>query len=268
MVSVGDLKDLCFSLDTWKTIMGIFLRRWDDNKPKPMRMLLRSLAHLISKDPFQERSHAKKDHAVHRSLAIINNQNESVSVKPAFQVLDHLLSKDLVNAKDIICAYAVLDGVRTPLSPIDSVHQPPSSEAMGLSKSEWKLHGRDFILAIFNWIRYSDIAADAGRLVGKVIQSFNVLSNATSENNRPLWASPLRQFIHKHPESLEAITNHVLPVLLKIDHNDTFIFLQSLPWESLRRGDNGDLSDADIVLCLLTADFTTEVRLSNGSGKQ
>lgn len=268
MVSVGDLKDICFDLDTWKSVLGVFLRRWDDNKPKPMRMLLRSLSHLISRDPIRERRLAKKDYAVHKSLAMIIDQNESVSVKLAFQVLDHLLSKDLVDAADILCAYAIYDGVQTSASPIDSPHRPHSSEATDLSNPKWKQHGHDFVLAIFNWILCSDIAADAGRLVGRVAQSFHVLSNATSESNRPIWASPVQRFIQKHPEYLDAITNHVLPVLLKTGHDDALIFLQSLPWESLRNGDSGGLSDADIVLCLSTANFAAEVQFSDQSGKR
>ena len=265
---MGDLKDVCFDLDTWETVLDIFLRRWDDNKPKPMRMLLRSLSNLISRDPILDRRFAKKDYAVNKSLAIVNNQNETSSVKAAFQVLDHLLSKDLISATDIMCAYAVLDGVQKRAGSINSPERPHSSEATDESKSERNQHGRDLILAILSWILYSDVAADAGRLVANITQSFHLLSDATLEIRRPIWASPLHRFLQKHPESLEAVTNHVLPVLLKLNHNDALSFLQILPWENLRNGDSGRLSDADIVLCLSTADLAAEVQYSNGSGKQ
>ena len=267
MVSAGDLKDMCFGLDAWKNVLGIFLRRWDDNKPKPMRMLLRSLSNLISRDPIPERRFAKKEYAVRQSLLIIDVQNESVSVKPAFQVLDHLISKNLVDATDILRVLAVHDGVQTPSSPVYSLDRPQSSEATDLSNPEWKHSQKDFFFAILNLYQYSVISADSCRLVGKFTQSFHALSNATSWSHRPIWASPLQRFMQKHPESLEATTNHVLPVLFKTDHNDALRFLQRLPWENLRNGDIGDLSDADIVLCLLTANFAAEVQHSDRSGK-
>ena len=264
--SVCDLKTICFDFDIWRDVLDIFIRRSDNNKAKPMKQLLVSVFIVMSRNPNEETKLAEKDYAIRRTLAMINNKTDSTSVKPAFQILDYLLTKDLIDASDILSVFAAQDIIQISASSTTSIGGPQLHEATELSKSKWTGLHQQLVSNMFAWVQYPDVAAVAGRLVGKIAKSFDA-SNITSQGEDPLWATPLRRLVSKHPASLETMTNHVLHELLKIDPNDAPRFLRTLPFRSLRDGDTSNLSNADIILSLVTVNVAAELKSLHASSK-
>lgn len=268
MSSTSDLRTICFDFDSWRDVLEIFIRRWDNNKLKPLKQLLVSLFNVMSRNPKEDIKLAKKDYAMRRTLAMINKKIESTSVKPAFQILDYLLAKGLIDASDILGAFAAQDIIHIPQSPNTSLEGPRQHGVAALSDSKWTGLHQQLVSAIFAWVQYPNVAPAAGRLIGKIDKSFYALPNIASDGEIPSWATPLQRLVPKHPECLETITTHVLPELLKIDPNDAPRFLRTLPSRSLGEGDTSNLSEANIILYLVTVNIAAELKPLNTSGKQ
>ena len=263
--SISDLVDLCFDLKVWGDILDVFLRRSENNKPKPMRQLLLSLARLLQKNPREEARYAQTEYATRRSLAIITDRNESTSVKPALQVLDYFLTKALISGSDILRVLAAMN-VQANLTSLGNQR----SESVNLSMSSWINLGQELISDIFAWVCYPDVAAASGKLVATFIKSLSILHEGYQMNpigGLPLWITPLHQLLRDQPQMLETIGSYVLPELLSINCGDTREFLRTLSFENIQDGTIGDMTDSDIILCLLTADLTANLRFSKASGK-
>ena len=267
--SISDLANLCFDPKTWGNIFDMFLRRSENNKPKPMRQLLLSLVRVLQKNPHEAARHAQTEYATRRSLAMITNRTESTSVKPALQVLDYLLTKDLISGPDIL-HLLVADNVQANPSSSGDQRSSPCSKSVDLSMSRWISLGQAFVSDIFAWVSSPDLAATAGKLVTSFIKSLSTLHEGHQTNpagGLPLWVAPLHQLLRDQPQMLEPIGTHVLPELLFINCSDTREFLGTLPFKSIRDGTTGDMTESDIMLCLLIADLAAKMKDSNMSGK-
>ena len=263
--SISDLADLCFDLKVWGDILDVFLRRSENNKPKPMRQLLLSLARLLQKNPREEARHAQTEYATRRSLAMITDRNESTSVKPALQLLDCFLTKKLISGSDIL---RVLAAMNVQANPNSLGNQ--RSEPVNLSISSWLSLGQELISDIFAWVCYSDVAAASGKLVATFTKSLSNLHEGYQMNpvgGLPLWITPLHQLLRDQSQMLETIGSYVLPELLSINCSDTREFLRTLSFESIQDGTTGDMTESDIMLCLLTADIAANLKFSKASGK-
>ena len=267
--SISDLANLCFDPKTWGNIFDVFLRRSENNKPKPMRQLLISLVHVLQKNPHEAARHAQTEYATRRSLAMITDRTESKSVKPALQVLDYFLTKALISGPDIL---HVLLADNVPANPSSSGDQrsSPCSKSLDLSMSSRVSLGQAFVSDIFAWVSFPDLAATTGKLVTSFIKSLSTMREGHQTSlagGLPLWAAPLRQLLRDQPQMLEPIGTHVLPELLFINRRDTREFLGTLPFEGIRDGTAGDMTESDVMLCLLTADLAAKMKDSNVSGK-
>ena len=267
--SISDVSSLCFDLKIWGNLFDVFLRRSENNKPKPMRQLLLSLVRVLQKNPHEVARHAQTEYATCRSLAIITNRAEITSVKPALQVLDCFLTKGLISGP-VILRVLVANNVQA--SPSSSGDQRSSSysESQDLSTFSWISLGQAFISDIFARVCYADLAAAAGKLVTLFIKSLSTLHEGHETDpagELPLWVAPLHQLLRDQPQMLEPIGTHVLPELLSINSSDTRKFLEILPFKSIRDGIAGDMTESDILLCLLTADLAANLEDFNVSGK-
>ena len=267
--SISDLASLCFDLKNWGHLFDVFLRRSENNKPKPMRQLLLSLVRVLQKNPHEEARHAQTEYAIRRSLAIVTSRTEKLSVKPALQALHYLLTKNLIGGSDILRVLAAINVQRNPGLSVTR-RSFPCFEPVDLSMPSWISLGQEFVSDIFAWLCYPDIAAAVGKLVATFIKSLPTLHEkhqTSSAGGLPLWVTPLQQLLRDQPQTLETIGNHVLPELLSVDYGDTWEFLAMLPFERIGYDTTDDVTEAEIMLCLLSAGLAPNLEISNTSGK-
>lgn len=265
----SDLTNLCFDLKIWGNLFDVFLRRSENNKPKPMRQLLLSLVRVLQKNPHEAVRHAQTEYATRRSLAIITDRTEITSVKPALQVLDYFLTKALISGPLILRVLAANNVQANPNSSGDQ-RSSPISELVDFSMSSWISLGQALISDIFAWVCYPDLAAAAGKLVTLFIKSFSTVDEGhqiSSAGELPLWVAPLHQLLRDQSQMLEPVGTYVLPELLSINSSDTRKFLETLPFESIRDGTTGDMTESDIMLCLLTANLVANLEDAKAPGK-
>lgn len=249
------LRELSFASKTWIGIFELFLSRSQNAKTKPLKQFLQTLTKLLSKQPDPAVQLSLKEHAVTSTIAMITGQNDFSLVKPAFQVLEHFLHKGVIGSFDIIREVARICTIGTESNTFNvRISREESGELNpeSLSSIQTLTLTEAFALRVFEWLKYPDIAPIAGRL----LQSFfkhsqdSKISDCPPNNKAPLWVAPLREFVDNEPSLFETCEAHVLPGLLDLSFDDTLAFLETLPVQSLQKGNVESLTLHEIQLCL------------------
>ena len=263
-----ELVSLCFDLDIWKRLFNLFLCRSKNNKPKPMRQLLLSLVRVLVANPDEETRSAQKVYAIRSTLATIFNQRESLSAKPAFQVLEYFMAKAVINVPNILSGIVAWNKADVRSNFCQRGFELP--DACELPMASWMTLGQEFVSNVLAWICYPDTAAAAGKLVTVFVKSTLKLHQRQADNSgngMDLWDKPLRRLLRDQPELLDSIGIHLLPELLSINIDDSRRFLRSLPVKQLQDGEIGDIADLDIKLSLMAIDVVARMKPHDMSSK-
>lgn len=266
------MRDLGFSSETWIEVFRIFLLRSPNTKAKSSKQVLLTLTKLLLKQPDAAVRQCLKEHVISSVVKMICEPGDYLSVKPAFQVLEHFLNKGVVEASDIVDQMAQRGGFqkepyRTKISRQEQqLPEPPFLSRIGpVSLIE------AFTSHVLNWLKYPDIAPLAGRLLSSFFKPFRGCSTENGDTscfgyNFPLWMTPIKEAIKREPSVLEICEIHILPGLLALNSTDTATFLDTLPVQDLQDGHSGSHTACDIQLYLSTLNICAESRMRMTSG--
>ena len=237
-----------FTIQSWEGAFQVFITSLDNYKTKPLKRLLLTLTNLILKHPTEEVKFTLIGHAICCATKAIRNQDASFSVKASIQLLEHFLSRGIVDAYEIV-------SIRT------SQEFKESRMDLAAWSSDVSERGdtvEEFVLSILDWVQYPDCAPAVGRLLATLFDSLRgdqnqkarhgVLSGAT-----PSWISPVKMSLARHQGLLEIYESHILPGLLRLSNQNRESFLNTLPLIDIQKGNLGKQAVADILLCLLVA---------------
>ena len=264
------LRDFCYASTTWIEVFGLFLSRSHNAKSKPLKQILLTLTKLLMRQPDTSAAISIKKHVITSTVTMIGEDSNESSVKPAFQTLQHFLSKGVIESTDIVNELA-RERFRREGNGVDT-----SEEALWFSNSIFDFSPlcvkliENFTSSILEWLKYPDIAPIAGHLLHSFFKSFQYRSNQNHQeeslkNKLLLWTKPLTEFIKNEPSLLEICESHVLPGMLELNPNDTMTFLNTFPLVDLKEGKTGNLDFIDIQLCLSTLKFCVDKSISKAS---
>ena len=209
-----------------------------------------ALTNLLINHPEEEVRSVLIEHAISRATKAIQKEDDQVSARAAIQVLEHFMTKGVVDALDII----------QPKIP-QGTHRHSTDRTARYCKGP-AIGVENLALSILQWVQYPDCAPVAGRLLATFFQSLQNLSSVDENQDvlnkaSPLWIVPVKLSLEWHPEHLEIYENHVLPGLLRLSLSDREAFLGTLPLLDIQRGKVGRLPVSDVQLSLLVAKIDT-----------
>ena len=267
--SVGHINALGFSAETWTEAFDVYLNSSEKNKAKPVRRLLLTLTNLLLKHPVEDTKLLLTKDATSIAVRAICKQHDLASIKPAIQTLECFVSRGLIRATDIFLSY----------NPNDSAAQIKGQDGITILSEQVKSSGfvqaqssesvENFTLSVLEWVRYPDCAPAVGRFLPIFFASLAAdWSRAAKSLNegQPLWISPVKLALERHPDLLEVVENHLLPGLLRLSLADREAFSNTLPFNDITQARSGMHSVADIQLCLLTARISLDLGLDKGLG--
>lgn len=267
--SIPNVRTLCFDFGTWRDVFELFIRRSESNKPKPMRQLLLTLMNIWARNPDESVRAGAKQFASKRTIDLIIRAAECSWGKPAFQVLEYLLSKTILKASEIVDLVAVDSGSRSPRRiPVSSQGNSDIGKLQPFDATE-ALSAQEFISCILSWVRYPDTASAAGRLISIFVKSLQANSEEFAidvGSTLSICMDPIKKALKEEPDLLNPIKKHVLPFLFQLQPKDTLAFIQSMPLQDLSQGNTGRLSDADIEMCLLSVEVIGDIKSCPGLG--
>ena len=236
------VKAIVLNEDTLQQVLSIYLFTAENHKPKPLRRLLITCGLLINRLPNKEHRLRFVEEAVNSCVQAICEPELIVAIKSAIQLLEHLLSKQIIDAT------LILDKA--------SPHIVESTRE--LSDIEDGDTVQSFAVKILEWVQYPDCAPAISHFLPiffssiKTSKKANVAIETISRVGEPsLWMKSVRQFMRIHPESFSVLEEHILPALLAHDKEGIGEYIHSLT--PLRKHDPLCESDDmdDILLCLL-----------------
>lgn len=261
------IQRLSYNTETWTRAFKIFLTQSDNNRSKPLRRLLLTLTRLISKHPINR----DKDLLLGISTCIatraIRKQDDFANIKPAIQVLEHILSTGLINAAEIAQIKKPEELGLSRMRSIETDRQDYSTQQEKISLSVQK-----FASSVLEWVQYPDCAPAVGRFMPTFFKSLELKKSDDAVSTSkygvpPLWISPVKQALERHEELLDVFEIHILPGLFRLGPADVEAFLKTLPLQRIQRGNIGSSSVSDIQLCLLVAKTAEDPSLRKKPGQ-
>lgn len=265
--SVPQIRDFFLAPSIWVEVFDLFLKTGSNNKLKPMKQVIVTLAKVISLIPDEKTRTSLGGHVIATTILMIHQSGGSYSMKLVFHVLDYFIHKGIVSAPHIILQYAVQSlpqgGGSTLFARAESFRgESPVGLVQVLEVSQVEA----LISDILDWARYPDISSISGILLVTLCKSLrnhpSLKSDADCSAPRlPLWVNSVKKALQREPCLLEIFGLYILPGLLRLDHSDTEIFLNTLPLKELQQGKALDVPAVDIGISLLTLRECIESRL-------
>ena len=266
-----DIASLAFEQTVWTEALDIYLYRAQNNKAKPLRRLLLTLAVILHRHPDEHLKASLINDTVAKCAEAVCEDGDALFIKPALLLLEHFLGQNIISVT------AIVNNASSKLESSDgSVPEVCRCGDSGYHVSSVIPNAHAFTDKLLHWISYPDCAPAISRFLPLYFLS---LKNTPEDVSRtleaqdgsasPMWVAPLKRFLLKHPTLLETLENYVFPVLLRLDKDDTQSFLDTLPLRSIQNGAPGSFTEADIQMCLLTARSTLKMRSrqSHASGR-
>ena len=243
---------LSYKTETWTRALNVCFTK-SDNKSKPLRRLLVTLARLVSKNPVVTEKDLLLGTAICIATRAIRKLHGFADIKPAIQVLEHFLSSGLIDATEITQIKRPEELGLCRAKSMEKDNQNPETQQENINQSVQK-----FALSVLEWMQYPDCAPAVGRFLPVFFKSFEESQNddavhTSKGGTTPLWISPVKQTLEQHQGLLEVFEIHILPGLFRLGPADVKAFLDMLPFESIQRGNIGSSSNSAIHLCLLVA---------------
>lgn len=266
------IRDFFFALNTWIEVFDLFLARGSNNKFKPMKQVIITLAEVLSQNPDEKIRKSLKGHLVTTTVLIIHQPGGSSSIKLIFQFLEHVIHKGIIGASDVVLQHAGESSLREEGSKLDE-----TAAFSQRSNSTELIHGlnvpqvESLISNILDWARYPDTATAAGVLLVvlcKSLQKHSSLKSRTqySPPGPPLWANPIKRALRKEPSMLEIFGLYVLPGLLRLDASYAKFLLDTLPLKELQQGKAEDFPVVDVKISLLVLRECVKLNLIDACG--
>lgn len=242
IVSDSAVRAIVLNEEALQQVLRIYLLRAENHKPKPLRRLLITCGLLINRLPNKEHRMRVIEEAVNSCVQAICEPELIVAIKSAIQLLEHLLSKHMIDAALIL----------------DKASPLITETVRELSDGEDADSVQPFAGKVLEWVQYPDCAPAISHFLPIFFDSVrasrkaNVADKTFPRVGEPsLWMKSVRQFMRAHPESFSVLEEHILPALLAHDKEEIGDYIHSLT--SVRKNDPLCESDDmdDILLCLL-----------------
>lgn len=261
-----ETRQLAYSHGTWLAVFEVFLDRFEDSKPKPMKQVLTSLVKVLSKQRSQDGSEQILSKIVDETVPSIILGEPRSRRKPSFVSLEIFIRKNAISPAELICR--VRDWLLRNHEPWMLVlHEDCKALSIDITRfisqdldDFWSkaTAARIFILGFLSQAKNADFASSAGATLAALFQKLKAAPDTryfSQEETQELmssWVTPVKHVMLQNLDGLEFMSNQILYPLSSIDSNGFRYFMDNLPYKSLVAGDMTDGSSEEFML-LFTA---------------
>lgn len=251
---IDETKQLALSSESFLVVFEVFLSRYEDAKPKPLKQLLGSLINLLAKY-----IHGAKKRDIRKAVAeaiipsIVLGEPRS-RLKASLACFELAIRKGAITGSDFISLLQdwlennrerwvhVFENAQEALFPVDS------GNFMGtLSRMPGKdLVAKIFVLGLLTQTNSRDLSGSCGNVLWAFLQKLKSESPEWSVST--IWVAPVRYMMLHAVDNLEAMSSQILQPIFSADPPGFMAFVESLPLKSLLAGDMTDAEDKEYIL--------------------
>ncbi|KAJ5773802.1 Armadillo-like helical [Penicillium paradoxum] len=242
-------KELILSQEAWLSIFDICLNRYEDAKPKPIKKLLASITAILAKNHQGATRTALQTAILDAILPSIVLGEPQSRLKGSMVFLETLIRRDAILPNEFIpltrqwLSRNTASWVTTIANDHEALSLGGSSPAFDMASGNLSddLAVRIFVLGILVQINNRTMAVAAGNVLSILIQK---MKPETSPR-----------------KSRRYLSNTLLQPLFAIDTNGFKLFLDTLPVESLLRGDMTDAPEAEYMVLFAALQIGKKINL-------
>ncbi|KAL3439309.1 putative death-receptor fusion protein-domain-containing protein [Aspergillus tetrazonus] len=273
-----ETRQLAQSRDTLVSVFEGFLSRFKDVKPKPMKLVLESLAMIMAKSHHEPGCAAIQRDFVEAVLPSILFGEPRSRVKASIIALETLVHKKAILPTELIMlveSWLLRNSERWPtvlqeecrITSIDVprfLQKSPKQAASDAQSKEATV--QILLLGLLNRAKALDLAASCGEVMTTFFRRLepstdSALSTEEKDSLAFSWVKPIKYFLLQNLEIVEKLSNHILLRLFGISTIGFRYFLGTLPLESLLAGDMSNSSSDELTLLFASLQLGKKIGL-------
>lgn len=261
-----DTQQLALSSEIWLSIFDVFLNRYEDVKPRPLRQNLASLTTILAKK-YQGAQRAKIQTAIlDATLPSIVLGEPRSRLKGSLACLEVFIRKRAILPSELVRIVRVWllqhRGEWAPLFEKDwdaLSHDIPNPESALHSELSEELAAKVFFFALLTRTNNRAMAGTAGGMMSALLR--NMKQESSAQQSSQVWVAPVRHMLLQNPDSVEWLSVQILEPLFTVDPVGFVAFVESLPLRSLMTGDMTDAAESEYMLLFLSLQIGKKTNL-------
>lgn len=260
-------KQLVLSQDLWLSVFDICLNRYEDAKPKPIKLILSSLTAVLAKGHQGASRAAIQTSVIDAIIPCIVLGEPQSRLKGCLVFLDSFIRKDAILPSELIpLVRGWLSKNKTSWVSAFSKNNDtlllgdtePNLDIPSGNLSD-ELAAKIFVLGLLVQTNNKTMAVPAGNLLAALIQKMKPETSA--EKLSEMWVAPARHLVLENVEALEDLSSRLLQPLFTVDPNGFKLFLGTLPVKSLLEGDMTDAPEAEYMVLFSALQIGKKINL-------
>jgi hypothetical protein len=253
-------KQLALSTELWLSIFDICLNRYEDAKPKHIKHLLGSITTILAKRHQGEIRRVIQTAIIDAIIPSILLGEPQSRLKGCLVFLEMFIRKGAFLPSEFISSVrAWLEQSPERWTTVFAKDCEILQDESGSSDMSDELAARIFVLGLLTQTNNRTMAASAGNLLSVLIQKMK--PETSPQKLSEIWVAPVRRMVLQSEESLEDLSNRLLQPLFTIDPSGFRTFLETLPVQSLLKGDMSDEPEAEYMLLFAALQVGKKVNL-------
>jgi len=280
---ISEMRSFMLSIEIWRAFFDVYMDRYGDSKPKPMKQVLVTLVNSLSRWPRPEEAQVLRKDTLDTFLLWINSPDNTSMLQPALHGLAYFVSKGIFSVKDVVVSLQRLGSTDDSLPAEDLTTQATQGGQAATSSGDPAFPApasgtpsenlmETFICTLLLWASHTGVATSASHLIStffKILRkhSSKEINFYHSVTKLPLWVAPLKRTLERKPEIVEALKHHVLPELFRLSPEDIHDFVKSLHLEHYSCGKVAANDHSDFLLLLSSLQVAQDLGLVRVTGK-
>lgn len=246
-------KQLALNSDTWLAIFNIYLGRYEDAKPKPLKQLLGTLTTILVKH-YRGEQRATVQQTVAKAIlpSVVLGEPRS-RLKGSLVCLEIFLRKGAISPLELISLLqAFLAENRDKWVSVfekdhDALYSGRSEPftIKGGAPSE-ELATKIFILGLLTQTNNRQMSGTSGGVLAAFLQKLK--SKPSNQEVSHFWVAPVRHMLLQNTDNLESLSAQILHPLFTADPHGFMSFVEALPLRNLLAGDMADAAQSEYML--------------------
>lgn len=258
---------------TWLATFDVYLTRFEDAKPKPMKQVLLSLVKILKKH--QANAHAILSNIADMVIPCIVLGGTRSQLKASLVSLETFVRKSAIKSTPLfqmIDDWLVNNHKKwTPLRQKDcetlSIDVPRfiNGDSNAGKDSKWRqeVAAQIFALGAMSRTKNSDFASPTGSMLAAIFHDVEA-STGPNDEARSLssaWATPIRHYALLNMGALETITSQILYPLFNAGFKGFHRFVNTLPLQNLLAGEMGNASIEELMILFSSLQIAKRIGL-------
>ncbi|KAJ5123735.1 hypothetical protein N7448_009832 [Penicillium atrosanguineum] len=249
----GCTKQLALDSSTWLAIFDIYLSRYEDAKPKPLKQLLGSLTTILVKHYRGDQRTTVQQTVAEAILPSVVLGEPRSRLKGSLVCLEIFLRKEAILPSELISLLQswLSENREKWVSVFEKDHDAlysgfsePFTVTAGVPSEE--LATKIFILGLLTQTNNRQMSGTSGGVLAAFLQKLK--GKSSNQQVSHFWVSPVRHMLLQNTDNLESLSAQILHPLFTADPHGFMSFVEALPLRNLLAGDMADAAQSEYML--------------------